>query len=93
MCGDEYPIGKECLENDRYVDEIPTRDEMEEGKEEQICQVVAVLDKIKFSLKHNTRSGEKPGDKASTDDESTKMLGYKWLSELDFLPQGSLSLI
>ena len=32
-----------------------------------------MLDKVKFSLKHITRREEKPGDKASTDDESMKM--------------------
>ena len=48
MCGSEFPIGKDCLEKDR------------QGCEELIRQVVAVLDKVKFSLKHVTRSGEKP---------------------------------
>ena len=56
------------------MDDIPTGDETEEGREEQISQVVAVLDKIKLSLKSITRSGEKPG-------KSTKMLGYKWFTE------------
>ena len=70
------------------MDDIPTGDETEEGREEQIQQVVAVLDKVKFSLKHITRSGEKPGDKASTDDEPTKMLGYKWFTESDMFAPG-----
>ena len=50
MCGSEFPIAKDCLEKDRYVDVIPTGQETEEGREEQIRQVVEVLDKLTFSL-------------------------------------------
>ena len=70
------------------MDNITTGDETEEGREEQIQQVVAIMDNVKFSLQHMTRSRQKPGDKASTDDESTKILGYKWLTELDLFAPG-----
>ena len=39
MCGAEFPIAKDCLKKNRYVDNIPTGDENEEGREEQIRQV------------------------------------------------------
>ena len=64
-----FPFQKIVWRYDNYVDDIPTGDKTEEGREEQICQEVAALNKVKFSLKHITWSGEKPGDKASTDAE------------------------
>ena len=72
MCSTEFPVAKDCLEKDRNVDDIPTVDENQEGREEQIRQFVAVLNKVKLPLKHISRSGEKPGDKATTDAKSTK---------------------
>ena len=33
-------------------------------------------------------SGEKPCDKASSDGESTKLLGYKWYPEVDLFAPG-----
>ena len=44
-----------------------------------------VLSRGGFSLKFVVRSGEKPSEKASTDGETLKLLGYKWDSELDRL--------
>ena len=87
MYGSKFPIAKDCLEKDRYVEDIPIGDETEEGWEEQMWQVAVVLDKVTFSLKHINRSGDKPGDKASTI-EFTKMLEYKWFTEKDMFAPG-----
>ena len=49
-----FPFQKIVWRYDNYVDDIPTGDKTEEGREEQICQEVAALNKVKFSLKHIT---------------------------------------
>ena len=41
-----------------------------------------------FSLKFIVLSGVKPCDKASSDKETVKMLGYKWTTEPDLLSLG-----
>ena len=39
-------------------------------------------------LKYIARSGEKPGEDASSDGESIKFLGYKWFTEEDIIAPG-----
>ena len=39
-------------------------------------------------FKYIVRSGEKPGEDASSDGESIKLLGYKWFTEEDVLASG-----
>ena len=41
-----------------------------------------------FSLKFIVLSGVKPCDKASSDKETVKMLGYKWTTEPDLISLG-----
>ena len=41
-----------------------------------------------FSLKFVVYSGAKPCDMASSDGESVKILGYKWMTEADLLSPG-----
>lgn len=47
-----------------------------------------VLKRGGFSLKFIVKSGEKPSEKASTDGETMKLLGYKWDPEKDELSTG-----
>ena len=47
-----------------------------------------VLKRGGFSLKFVVRSGDKPSDKASSDGETMKLLGYKWDPEKDDLSPG-----
>ena len=47
-----------------------------------------VLKRGGFSLKFVVRSGDKPSDKASSDGETMKLLGYKWDPEKDELSPG-----
>ena len=85
---EEFPKAKDCIQKNRYVDDIiPGANNIEEA-EEQISQVKELLAKAGFSLKYVVRSGEPPGEKASSDGESVKMLGYKWKTVEDTLHPG-----
>ena len=88
MGADEYPKAKECIQRDRYVDDIiPGADTLEEVNE-QINQVKKLLSTAGFSLKYVVKSGEPPGEKASTDGEHVKMLGHKWKTVEDIIYPG-----
>ena len=54
-------------------------------REEQLEAVQEVLKRGGFSLKFIIKSGEKPSEKASTDRETMKLLGYKRDPEKDEL--------
>ena len=54
-------------------------------REEQIAQSVEVLAQGGFKFKYIIRSGEDPPEGASSDGESCKMLGYKWLRKTSYL--------
>ena len=84
----EYPLGRDCIINNRYVDDIPSGAGSEEERENQISQVQQILKKGGFSLKYVVRSGEDPDPKSSTDGISTKLLGYKWETREDILRPG-----
>ena len=45
----------------------------------------AILGRGSFSLKFIIQSGIKPCEKASSDGETVKMLGYKWTTEPNIL--------
>ena len=88
MSADEFPLGKECIINSRYVDDIPSGAGSREERETQIDQVKQILQKGGFSLKYVVKSGEDPDPKSSTDGISTKLLGYKWETKEDILRPG-----
>ena len=60
----------------------------EESRERRISAVQEVLLRGGFNLKFIVRSGDKPSEKASSDGESMKLLGYKWDPEKDELSPG-----
>ena len=88
LAADEFPEGRECILNNRYVDDIPSGAGSKESRETQILQVQQILQKGGFSLKYVIRSGEDPDPKATTDGSSTKLLGYKWETKEDVLKLG-----
>ena len=88
MLADEYPGAYKSLREDRYVDDILSGEDSEKKREEQIEAVQEVLKRGGFSLKFIVKSGEKPSEKASTDGETMKLLGYKWDPEKDELSPG-----
>ena len=47
-----------------------------------------ILGRGDFSLKCIVNSRNKPCEKASSDGEAVKMLGYKWTTEPDLLSPG-----
>ena len=88
MLADRYPGAYRSLREDRYVDDILSGESSIQGREEQIEAVQEVLKRGGFSLKFIVRSREKPSEKASTDGETMKLLGYKWDPEKDELSPG-----
>ena len=67
------------------MDDLLSGDDTITGRDEQILAVEEVLKRGGFLLKFVVKSGEKPSEKASSDGESLKLLGYKWDSEPDIL--------
>ena len=88
MMKEEFPKAYKPLQENRYVDDLLSGDDTMEGRDEQIQAVEEVLKRGGFSLKFVVKSGEKPSEKASTDGESLKLLGYKWDSKADILSPG-----
>ena len=74
---DEYPEAIKPLKENRYVDDLLSGSDSEEEREKEIEAVQKVLAKGGFALKFVVRSGNKPLEKASSDGESMKMLGYR----------------
>ena len=85
---DEFPKAPECIARDRYVfDILPGADSIQEVNE-QISQVKQLLSRAGFSLKFVIKFGEIPGEPASSDGITVKMLGYKWNTVNDYLYSG-----
>ena len=84
----DYPLAKDCLKKDRYVDDILPGADTQEEAEEQILQVKNLLSKAGFLLKYVVKSGQVPEEKASTDGENIKILGYKWNTVADTIHPG-----
>ena len=78
----------ETLEKDRFVDDLLGGDETKDGVNQQVEGTTAILGKGGFSLKFIVNSGAKPCEKASSNGEAIKMLGYKWTTEPDLLSPG-----
>ena len=75
----------ETLEKDRFVDDL-LREETREGVDKQVNGITRMLSRGGFKFVVN--SGVKPCEKASSDGETVKMLGYKWTTEPDLLSPG-----
>ena len=84
----DYPMAPECIARDRYVDDILPGADTIEQVDEQISQVKQLLSMAGFSLKYVIRTGDQPGDSASSDGITIKMLGYKWNTVKDSLHPG-----
>ena len=67
----------EALEKDRFVDDLLGGNETREGMNLQVNGATAILGRGGFNLKFVVHSGVKPCEKASSDGETVKMLGYK----------------
>ena len=79
---------KDALLYHRYVDDILSGADDEEGREAQIAQVQELLGTGGFKLKFVARSGTPPCDKASANGIDMKVLGYNWRPEHDLLSPG-----
>ena len=76
------------MEKDRFVDDPLGGNETRKGVNLQVDRTTTILGRAGFSLKFVVHSGIKPCEKASSDGETVKMLGYKWTTELDLLFPG-----
>ena len=85
---DEFPMAPECIARDWYVDDILPRADSIQEVEEQISHVKQLLSRAGFSLKYVIKSGDVPGDSASSEGITIKMLGYKWNTVNDSLHPG-----
>ena len=72
---EQYAV--ETLEKGRFVDDLLGGDETREGVDKQVRGTSNILGRGGFSLKFIVHSGVKPCVKASSDQETVKMLGYK----------------
>ena len=88
MAGSEEQDVVETLETDKFVDDLLGGSETREGVDKQICGTTNILGRGRFCLKFIVHSGAKPCDKASSDGETVKMLGYNWTTEPDLLSPG-----
>ena len=66
------------LEKNRFVDDLLGGDETKEEVNLQINGTTSILDRGGFSLKFIVNSVIKPCEKASSIEETVKMLGNKW---------------
>jgi len=85
---DEFPDAIGPLTEDKYVDDVGSGANTSELREKQINDARAVLAKGGFDMKYIVRSGEPPCEKASSDGETMKLLGYKWNVVEDTLSPG-----
>ena len=77
MAGKEDSSAVETLEKDRFVDDLLGGNKTRERVNLQINGTTSILDRGGFSLKFVVHSGIKPCEKARSDGETVKMLGYK----------------
>ena len=85
---EEFPAAVDIIRDDLYVDDIFTGDNDPEVVEAQIKDTKEALSRGGFNLKYVVRSGEKPPPEASPDEDTLKILGYKWSPEGDTLQPG-----
>ena len=78
MMAEEFPEAYKTLRENQYVDALLSGAKNEETRERQISVVQEVLLRGGFNLKFIDQSGDKPSEKASSDGERMKLLGYKW---------------
>ena len=76
--GPEFALAVPSLKDDRFVDDVGSGTMSSDSREEQIKQCRELLGRGGFSLKFVAKSGEKPCDKASSDGQTIRLLGYKW---------------
>ena len=88
MAGADDLSAVETLEKDRFIDDLLGGNETRGGVKLQVDGITTILGRGGFSLKFIIHSRIKPCEKASSDGETVKMLGYKWTTEPDLLSPG-----
>ena len=86
--GDKFPSAIDCLINRRYVDDLAPGAQSRDAREGQEQDCMKLLSSIGLKFKYIVRSGENPCEKASSDGQSVKLLGYKWYPETDTISPG-----
>ena len=85
---EEFPLALVIILDDRYVDDIFSGCNDTSKRETQIQQVKELLKRGGFKLKYVAKSGEDPPKEAAGEENSLKILGYKWLPKLDVMSPG-----
>ena len=81
----EYPLINQIGQNDIYVDDCLSPENMEELALEKADQLELVLNRRSFSLKGITFSKRDPPNNLSTDDCSVMVAGMKWFPKKDMV--------
>ena len=85
---DKFPLVKQIIETDLYVDDIMTGSNSKTKTEQQITQTTTCLASGGFSLKYIVKSGAPPTEETGSTDSAIRVLGYKWETESDNLMCG-----
>ena len=85
MSAKEYPLINQIVQNDTYVDDCLSGENMEELALEEADQLELVLNRGGFSLKGVTFSKRDPPNNLSTDDCSVNVAGMKWFPKEDMV--------
>ena len=81
----EYPLINQIGQNDIYVDDCLSPENMEKLALEKADQLELVLNRAGFSLKGITFSKRDPPNNSSTDDCSVMVAGMKWFPKKDMV--------
>ena len=84
----EYPLAREVVKKDVYVDDGLSGSNSKASSEERIHQFKECMSRAGFDLKFVGKSYETLPPEASSDGESMKILGYKWNTKSDILSPG-----
>ena len=88
MKKESHPEGNNAIKRDRYVDDVFSGAFSPQELDVKIEQTKEILGSGGFSLKFIARSGELVPEKASSDPNMMKVLGYKWFPVQDNLSPG-----
>ena len=85
---ESHPMGKEAVVRDRYVDDIFSGAFSQDELDTKIKETEEILGSGGFSLKFIAKSGNTVPEKASSDMNQLKVLGYKWFPVSDTFSPG-----
>ena len=82
---EQYPRVSEIVQNDAYVDDIPSGEATEADAHKSADELEIVLASGGYNLKGFTFSGKPPPEHLTEDGESINVAGMRWFPEGDFI--------